>query len=50
MRASPSAMLTARMTNGASPMRAFSRLNDGISSRHGSHHVAQKLRTTTLPR
>ena len=23
---------------------------DGISSRHGGHHVAQKLMNTTLPR
>src|SRR6185369_8504309 len=30
-------------------MALFSLIMEGISSRHGGHHVAQKLSNTTLP-
>ena len=50
MRASPSPMLTANIATGVPSRDFFSRLNEGISSRQGSHQVAQKLRITTLPR
>src|SRR4026207_1536012 len=43
-------MLTAKMTRPSFSKFLFKISIDGISSRHGLHHVAQKLRKTTFPR
>ena len=48
-RSGDSPTLTARTARRPSPSFVRSRSSEGISSRHGSHHVAQKFTTTVLP-
>src|SRR5690349_263113 len=43
-------MLTAKMTSPSFSKFLFRISMEGISSRHGLHHVAQKFRKTTFPR
>jgi hypothetical protein len=50
MRERGSARLIARTSNGSAANAARSRSMEGISSRQGSHQVAQKFTSTTLPR
>jgi len=45
-----SARFTASTVKGSPASEARSRSIEGISSRQGAHHVAQKLTSTTLPR
>jgi len=45
-----SATFTASTSNGSPAREARSRSIEGISSRQGSHQVAQKFTSTTLPR
>jgi len=49
MRDTGSARLTANTWNGFPSIALRSPSIDGISARHGSHHVAQKFTSTTLP-
>jgi len=50
MRDSGSARFTASTWNGLPSSAARRPSIEGISARHGSHHVAQKFTSTTLPR
>jgi len=50
MRDSGSARFTANTANGLPSSEPRRRSIEGISARHGSHHVAQKFTSTTLPR
>ena len=50
MRDSGSARFTASTAKGLPSSEARSRSMLGISSRHGTHQVAQKFTSTTLPR
>src|SRR6266571_5368862 len=50
IRGAPSPKSTARIAKGLPASLSCSRCIEGISSRQGSHQVAQKLITTTLPR